>query len=169
MKASDAISFGSLIVNIIATMIFPLVLIPFIEYSATDPVMVPHTENVSESKIKIHNYGLAPANHVIGAMKGENITFFNFTSEPFLSKDFNYSTVKDWGFFKLEILPPASETDIIAKMNIPDAATKIPITFVRSDETVGKTDLIKTLTIVGYIVYLIGASLVFVYIFRMKF
>ena len=99
MKASDAISFGSLIVNIIATMIFPLVLIPLIEYSATDPLMVPHIENVSESKIRIHNYGLAPANHVVGAMKGENITFFNFTSEPFLSKDFNYTYCKGLGIF----------------------------------------------------------------------
>jgi hypothetical protein len=41
--------------------------------------------------------------------------------------------------------------------------------YLRSEETIDHTNFIANLTIGGYIVFLIGAPLVFLYIFRMKY
>ena len=164
------ISFGTLLVTLVSTLIFPLVLKPLVEYSVTEPEIVQNTKNISESKVRIYNYGLAPAKNVVGAMEGENIVFSRFASEPFLSNNFGNDSVRHWGYFEIGILPPGSQTEVIALLDFSNSSLEQPVTtYLRSDETVGHTDLIKNLTIGGYIAYLMGAPLVVLLLLRYKY
>src|SRR5215831_5790874 len=85
MNTSDSISFGGLIVTIITGMVFPLIQKPLLDYSF-DPYIF--KDSPEDLVVKIHNIGLAPAKHVVGAMKGDKVTFSNIMSDPFLSKYF---------------------------------------------------------------------------------
>jgi hypothetical protein len=66
--------------------VFPFIQKPLLDYSF-EPEFVPKN-STKDLIIKIHNFGLAPAKHAIGAMKGGDVTFNSITSEPFLSKYF---------------------------------------------------------------------------------
>ena len=157
MNTSDSISFGGLIVTIITGMVFPFIQKPILDYSF-QPENVNKTSTKDLTKdlaIKIHNFGLAPAKHVVGSMKGNNLTFSNITSEPFLSKYFRTNTngttgyranvtvshktnatvsIKD-GFFDIDVLPPGSETSINSKVDVSKIHKDTElIVYLRSDE-----------------------------------
>jgi hypothetical protein len=189
MNPAESISFINLIVTIITTMIVPLVQKPLLDYYVTEPRLIPKDpKNFSQSEIKIYNFGIVAAKHVIGSMKGENITFLDFTSDPFLSKYFTDNSdatkqIKD-GFFELGILPPWSGTIITAKMNITNStasesnsslyqpyntAYQPLVTYIRSDEGVGYANYIANLTKGAHIAFLIITPIIFVFLLRMKY
>ena len=129
--------------------------------------------------IKIHNFGLAPAKHVVGSLRGNNLTFSNITSKPFLSKYFRTNTNvtsgyranvtvsnKD-GFFDVDVLPPGSETSINSKVDVSKVHKDTQlIVYLRSDEAIGYVNYIVWLTLGFYIAFLVGAPIVFVYVYR---
>lgn len=176
MNTSDRISFGSLIVTMITSLVFPFIQVPLLDYSF-DPANI-DKNSTKDLTIKIHNFGLAPAKHVVGALGDGNVIFKDITSEPFLSKYFgnnikgttgyraNATTNKD-GFFDIDVLPPGSETAITAKIDVSKSSDDTQMTaYLRSDETVGHINDIVSITLGAYIAFLIGAPLVFVYIYR---
>lgn len=186
MNTSDSISFGGLIVTMITSLVFPFIQVPLLDYSFEPDYIF--KQDPKDLTIKIHNSGLAPAKHVIGALKADNLTFSKITSEPFLSNYFRTNTntsgttgyrantttgyktnttPSENGFFDIDVLPPGSETSITTKMDISKSNNDTQMTvYLRSDEGVGHVNYIVSITLGAYVAFLIGAPLVFVYIYR---
>lgn len=152
--------------EVIISLIIPVavLMIPF--FINTPLLMYDVSENLlsaaDELRISIHNLGLTSAKNVIISISTNNpsLTYSNFTTEPITSISENFATTQfKNAFFKIDVLPPASETIVITKLSGFEGKTKFTV-YVRSDQWVAYHHLIS----IG-IVYILVTGLTILILF----
>jgi hypothetical protein len=115
MELGDSIAFGGLIVTIVTGFGVPFLERPMLGFDTTYVANKEGIDNVQVYNTTLHNVGVATLNNVVGSV---DIDIINFTSQPFLSDNFkNVTDSNGNGFFKIEVLPPQSDVNIIVEMN----------------------------------------------------
>ena len=87
MNLSDRIAFAILGATISAGFLLPFIYKPLLVYDYGG-IQRNKNSSVGTFPINIRNIGVGTARNIIVTMKADNVTFLNFTSNPFLSEFF---------------------------------------------------------------------------------
>jgi hypothetical protein len=166
MNTQDSLQLIGLVVTALSSLT-PLKDLPILEYSdvVTTKTADPKIDVIS---LVISNYGMGPAKNVLASITANNVTFLNFSSEPYLSSKYfkpenltvNYSK---HGFFEIDTLPSGAQLVVKGYANI--SAASEPTEFdvkVFSDKVIGygswHKDLIVHL-VIGFLIVATGLLL----------
>lgn len=132
----------SAIISAIVLPIVPLIFVPVLDYSVTQPHQVGQSRNF-KSDIIITNIGIFTANNVSVSISANNISIINISTEPYLpnkthsftSEQLNYP---GRGFFLAERLLSHATMVLHITMHVPpELQNEKLIVYVQSEESIG--------------------------------
>lgn len=142
---NEILTIIGLLATVVATLIFPFVQNPLLDYDVTlenkNNVTLENKNNetIVPFQIDIRNWGLKTANNVIISLNMPGSSFRQIKSIPYLSDYLN--TTSDNGgnqLVKIGAIPSSSQTTIIGNVVFPSSNGENLIVYLRSDETVGQ-------------------------------
>jgi hypothetical protein len=139
---ADKLTLVGLVVTITVTGIYPFIQSPLLDYRIRDAG--PDEKDIKTFKVDVHNYGLSPAKDVVISIDSYKAKFVNMTSKPILPIIQNISNKTGAALFGIQVLPPFSDTSIVANLNTTVNQVTNLTAYVRSDERVGYHDTIPT-------------------------